>query len=283
MISAARGSTKLSQRLSGVVRKPGCENLAAVVPENVVRESIQRSSSRVYTENLGFRSFFGVSGVFVAVALVAQASLAVVLGFRAEKANTPAVQVVCMLAIAVYATIHLFNTVVHWRTLVLSLKDIIEGQVDPLEALNKFPAVKRLMKWYHDNFAVHTGGKYSLLLVIGAEVFELMVQAANANSMAGYLDWPALSFYGTLISTNFIMFGICMLSDERFVSQSVIITIDVIMGEPRASDASAKKSWFQGSCARATEGSREDLRLERAQKKTTLLRRKRASGRAVGG
>ncbi|GMI53358.1 hypothetical protein TeGR_g8605 [Tetraparma gracilis] len=85
------------------------------------------------------------------------------------------------------------------------------------------------MKWYNDNFAIHTGGRYSLLLVIGAEVFELMVQATNANSMAGYVDWPALSFYGTLISVNCILFGICMLSDERFISESVVITVDVVM------------------------------------------------------
>ena len=152
-------------------------------------------------------------------------------------------QVALFLCTALYSITHLFNSVVYWRTLVEGLFDVQEGNVDPLEALNKIPKAKRLMKWYNDNFAIHTGGKYSLLLVIGAEVFEFMVQSANANSMAGYLDWPALSFYATLISTNCILFGICMLSDERFVSPSVIITVDVIMGEPCASEASAKKSF----------------------------------------
>ena len=127
-------------------------------------------------------------------------AVAVILGFRAEKADISAVQVVCLHSIAIYAAFHLFNSAVYWRTLVEDLVDVEEGTVDPLEALDKIPAAKRLMKWYNDNFAIHTGGRYSLLLVIGAEVFEFMVQSANANSMAGYLDWPALSFYATLIS-----------------------------------------------------------------------------------
>ncbi|GMI40457.1 hypothetical protein TeGR_g3449 [Tetraparma gracilis] len=202
------------------------ENMATVTP---VLDGSQKNSSRVFAQDLRFRDFFGISGVFVATALLAQAGLALYLGFQAEAADIPAVQVVCLHGIAVYAASHFFNSAVYWRTLVEGLFDVQEGHVDPLAALDKFPAAKRLMKWYNDNFAIHTGGKYSLLLVIGAEVFELMVQAANANSMAGYLDWPALSFYGTLISTNCILFGICMLSDERFVSQSVVITVDVIM------------------------------------------------------
>ena len=158
-------------------------------------------------------------------------------------------QVALFLCTALYSITHLFNSVVYWRASVTNLVDRLEGTVDPLEKLNKLPIAKRLMKWYNDNFAIHTGGRYSLLLVIGAEVFEFMVQSANANSMAGYLDWPTLSFYGTLVSVNCILFGICMLSDERFVSQSVIITVDVVMGESRASDASAKKS-FEGPLAR---------------------------------
>jgi hypothetical protein len=187
-------------------------------------------SSRVFALDLRFRDYFGAAGVFVATALSAQVVLAIILGFRAEAAGIPAIQVVCLHGIAVYAASHLFNSAVYWRTLVEGLFDVQEGNVDPLEALNKIPKAKRLMKWYNDNFAIHTGSKYSLLLVIGAEVFELMVQSANANSMAGFLDWPALSFYGTLVSTNCILFGICMLADERFASQSVIITVDVIMG-----------------------------------------------------
>ncbi|GMI41462.1 hypothetical protein TeGR_g5044, partial [Tetraparma gracilis] len=190
---------------------------------------IQKSSSRVFARDLRFRDFFGISGIFVATALLAQVVLAVILGFHAEAAKISKVQVVCLHCIAVYAAFHLFNSAVYWRTLVEGLFDVQEGNVDPLEALNKIPPAKRLMKWYYDNFAVHTGGRYSLLLVIGAEVFEIVVQFTNANSMAGYLDWPALSFYGTLVSTNCIMFGICMLSDERFVSPPVVITVDVVM------------------------------------------------------
>ncbi|GMI41460.1 hypothetical protein TeGR_g5044, partial [Tetraparma gracilis] len=202
------------------------DNMAAVTP---VLGGIQKSSSRVFARDLRFRDFFGISGIFVATALLAQVVLAVILGFHAEAAKISKVQVVCLHCIAVYAAFHLFNSAVYWRTLVEGLFDVQEGNVDPLEALNKIPPAKRLMKWYYDNFAVHTGGRYSLLLVIGAEVFEIVVQFTNANSMAGYLDWPALSFYGTLVSTNCIMFGICMLSDERFVSPPVVITVDVVM------------------------------------------------------
>ncbi|GMI54081.1 hypothetical protein TeGR_g10254, partial [Tetraparma gracilis] len=194
-----------------------------------VRSDFKAGSGHHFAEDLRFRDFFGASGVFVATALLAQVVLAVILGFRAEVADISDIQVVCLHGIAAYAAFHLFNSVVYWRSLVEGLFDVQEGNMDPLEALNIIPAAKRLMKWYHDNFAIHTGGKYSLLLVIGAEVFELMVQATNANFMAGYLPWPALSFYGTLISTNCILFGVCMLSDERFISESVVITVDVIM------------------------------------------------------
>jgi hypothetical protein len=180
---------------------------------------------------------------------MAQVVFAVYLGFQAEARGIPDIQVVCLHGIAVYAAFHLFNSAVYWRALVEALFEVQEGTVDPLEVLDKIPKAKRLVKWYNDNFAIHTGSKYSLLIVIGAEVFELVVQASNANFMAGHLDWPDLSFYGTLISVNCILFGICMLSDERFVSQSVIITVDVVMGESRASDASAKKS-FEGPLAR---------------------------------
>ncbi|GMI52414.1 hypothetical protein TeGR_g2961, partial [Tetraparma gracilis] len=194
-----------------------------------VLDGIQKESSRAFAQDLRFRDYFGISGVFVAVALTAQICLAVILGFRAEAVGISAVQVVCLHGIAVFAASKLFNSAVYWRSLVEGLFDVQEGNVDPLEAWNKIPAAKRLKKWHNANFAIETGGNYSLLLIIGPEVFELMVQAANANFMAGYLDWPALSFYGTLISTNCILFGVCMLSDERFVSPSVIITVDVIM------------------------------------------------------
>ncbi|GMI32024.1 hypothetical protein TeGR_g5082, partial [Tetraparma gracilis] len=194
-----------------------------------VLDGIQKDTSRAFAQDLRFRDIFGISGVFVAVALTAQICLAVILGFRAEAAYIPAVQVVCLHGIAVFAASKLFNSAVYWRSLVEGLYDVQEGNVDPLEAWNKVPAAKRLKKWHNANFAIDTGGKYSLLLIIGPEVFELMVQATNANRMAGYVDWPALSFYGTLISINCILFGVCMLSDERFVSDSVIITVDVVM------------------------------------------------------
>ncbi|GMI57314.1 hypothetical protein TeGR_g12504, partial [Tetraparma gracilis] len=194
-----------------------------------VLDGIQKDTSRAFAQDMRFRDFFGISGVFVAVALTAQTCLAVILGFRAEAAGISDIQVVCLHGIAVFAASKLFNSVVYWRSLVEGLFDVQEGNVDPLEALNKIPAAKRLKKWHNANFAIDTGGKYSILLIIGPEVFELMVQATNANRMAGYVDWPALSVYGTLISINCILFGVCMLSDARIVGESVIITVDVIM------------------------------------------------------
>ncbi|GMI50282.1 hypothetical protein TeGR_g3670, partial [Tetraparma gracilis] len=75
----------------------------------------------------------------------------------------------------------------------------------------------------------HTDGKYSLLVVIGAEIFEFLVQSYNADVLARYQKWTILRNYGTLIFANFTIFGICMLSDERFVSAALIITIDVVI------------------------------------------------------
>jgi hypothetical protein len=88
------------------------------------------------------------------------------------------------------------------------------------------------LRRYHDNFAIHTAGRYSLLLVIGAEVFEFMVQTANANGLAKYLDWGRfVQVYGNLIFANCLVFGICLLTPERYIPPSALITIDVIIGK----------------------------------------------------
>jgi hypothetical protein len=208
-------------------------------------------------EELKFRNYFGLSGNFVALCLLAQAALAIYLGFKAEAAKNdiPTVQVVCLFCVATQATYYFFNSVVRWRAAVAAQIDIQEGRVDPLAALDNYPTAKRLAEYFNDNFAIHTGGKYSLLLVIGAEVLEFGVQALNANGLAGHLDWNILSQYLTLICTNFVIFGICLLADDRTVTASVMIAIDVLVGEfererserkgravaARASEASAKK------------------------------------------
>jgi hypothetical protein len=36
---------------------------------------------------------------------------------------------------------------------------VIRDEQDPLAGLDKFPLAKRLVKWYNDNFAIHTAGR----------------------------------------------------------------------------------------------------------------------------
>ncbi|GMI34434.1 hypothetical protein TeGR_g1892, partial [Tetraparma gracilis] len=175
--------------------------------------------------------------------LVVQTSLAVYMGWLSEENFSSAefeqqenqasgwmetTQVALFLCTALYSITHLFNSVVYWRASVTNLVDLQEGTVDPLAALNKFPAAKRLMQWYNDNFAIHTAGRYSFLLIVGAEAFEFMVQTYNANKLAAFLDWTDQKLYVTLIFTNFLVFGLCSLTPERYVSSSVIITFDVL-------------------------------------------------------
>jgi hypothetical protein len=147
---------RMSQKLSGKQR-----DTVAVVPEpppSVVVPVSTAASNIHIVETLHFWGFMGVTGQFVAVALVAQVSLAMLLSFRAEDAAAsdrppiPIEQVVCLSCTSLYATFHFFNSVVYWRSLVSNLVDVADGRVDPLEALDNFPLVKRLTKWYYDNF-----------------------------------------------------------------------------------------------------------------------------------
>jgi hypothetical protein len=126
-------------------------------------------------------------------------------------------QVALFLCTALYSITHLFNSVVYWRASVTNLVDRLEGTVDPLEKLNKLPLAKRLMKWYNDNFSFRTAGKYSFVLIVGAEVTEFLVQMLRANELAAFLDWTDQKLYLTLIFTNFLVFGLCFLTPERYV------------------------------------------------------------------
>ncbi|GMI30047.1 hypothetical protein TeGR_g10445, partial [Tetraparma gracilis] len=175
--------------------------------------------------------------------LVVQTSLAVYMGWLSEENFSSAdfeqqenqasgwmetTQVTLFLCTALYSITHLFNSVVYWRASVTNLVDRLEGTVDPLEKLNKLPLAKRLMKWYNDNFSFRTAGKYSFVLIVGAEVTEFLVQMLRANELAAFLDWTDQKLYLTLIFTNFLVFGLCFLTPERYVSASVIITVDAI-------------------------------------------------------
>jgi hypothetical protein len=88
-----------------------------------------------------------------------------------------------------------------------------------------------ILRRYHANLAIHTAGRYSILTVIAAEVFEFMVQTNNANNLAKYLDWRNMQLYGSLIFANFVLFGICILTPDRVIPSSALITIDVLIGE----------------------------------------------------
>jgi hypothetical protein len=68
-------------------------------------------------------------------------------------------------------------------------------------------------------------------VVVAAEVFEFMVQTNNANNLAKYLDWRNMQLYGSLIFANFVLFGICILTPDRYIPSSALITIDVLIGE----------------------------------------------------
>ena len=80
-------------------------------------------------------------------------------------------------------------------------------------------------------------GKYAFHKVIGAEIFELMVQATTAISMAGFLDWSTLRGYFALIAANCIIFGFCMLLPEQRIKPSAFVAFDVVFGEHRACEA----------------------------------------------
>ncbi|GMI33570.1 hypothetical protein TeGR_g12023, partial [Tetraparma gracilis] len=54
---------------------------------------------------------------------------------------------------------------------------------------------------YHANLAIHTAGKYSILMVLGSEMMEVVVQSDNANKIAkiwekqGVRDWIGYDKY----------------------------------------------------------------------------------------
>ncbi|GMI33994.1 hypothetical protein TeGR_g2719, partial [Tetraparma gracilis] len=212
----------------------GPENLAAVTPvlDSAPTAPPPASKSKL-AEELNFIDFFGFTGVFVSVALLAAGGLTLFLGYEVENSDiegTKIIQAACFYAIAVLAVVYWFTSVMLWREVVNNLVDVEEGRVDPLAALDKIPAAKNLMKWYHDRFAIHTGGRYSLVVVISAELFELVVQATNANTLAKYLDWSVMQLYGNVIFVNFLLFGICLMAPERLISSSTMITVDVVIG-----------------------------------------------------
>ncbi|GMH78359.1 hypothetical protein TrLO_g9996 [Triparma laevis f. longispina] len=192
--------------------------------------------------NLSFRGFFGYGGVFVAVSLLALGVLSLFLGYKAERNRTletdeirkvSHLQIMILYGIGELAFFYWFKFVMYWRSTVNALVDIHQGRTNPLQPLNRIPFVgsplRQLMQFYYDNFAIHTSGRFSILLVISAEVFEFAIQSYNANKLASILPWPILSAYLHLIFINFLIFGTCMLSPERFVSSSTIITIDNII------------------------------------------------------
>ncbi|GMI53472.1 hypothetical protein TeGR_g5488, partial [Tetraparma gracilis] len=155
------------------------------------------------------------------------------LGYRVETGpdiDYVTTQAVLFYLVGLLAIFYWFSFVMSWRALVNNLVDVHEGRVDPLAALDKIPAAKKLMKWYHANLAIHTAGRYSILTVIAAEVFEFMVQINNANNLAKYVDWRYMQLYGSLIFANFVLFGICILTPDRYIPSSALITIDVLIG-----------------------------------------------------
>ncbi|GMI27400.1 hypothetical protein TeGR_g5264 [Tetraparma gracilis] len=208
----------------------GSQNSVAPVIDSGSQTVPESASTSKLIEGLTFMGFAGATGVFVGIALLALGVLSLVIGLRAENSDDiSTLQVLLLYAVALLAFMYWFTFIMNWRDVVNDLADIHEGRVDPLAALNKIPAAKRMMKFYHDNFAIHTAGKFSILVVIGAEVFEFMVQSYNANNLAKFLDWSALSLYATIISVNFTIVGLCLLVPERFVPSSTLITIDVIV------------------------------------------------------
>ncbi|GMI54614.1 hypothetical protein TeGR_g7513, partial [Tetraparma gracilis] len=221
----------VGDRLSITKKKSDSDNLAAVTPVLDGTSPAPPPRSEV-ADSLTFYGFFGLSGAFVAVALFGIGALAMYLGNEVE--NSPEInyrvhQAMCLYLIGLLSIFYWFSFVMSWRTLVNNLADVHNKTVDPLAALDKIPAAKNLMKWYHDNLAIHTAGRYSILLVIAAEVFEFLVQTTNANNLAKFLDWRILEIYGNVIFANFLVFGFCLLTPDRYIPSSAFITIDVLI------------------------------------------------------
>ncbi|GMI51515.1 hypothetical protein TeGR_g1888 [Tetraparma gracilis] len=182
-------------RLS-VKKKAVSDNLATVTP---VLDGAPATGPSSLAGSYTFLQFFGFAGAFVAASLLALGALAMYIGYTAEQSkdihSLQHLQVILLHSVGLLAIFYWFSSVMSWRAVVNNLVDVHEGRVDPLAGLSKFPVAKNLMKWYHDNFAIHTAGRYSLLLVIGAEVFEFVVQTSNANFLAKFLDWKLMELY----------------------------------------------------------------------------------------
>ncbi|GMI27325.1 hypothetical protein TeGR_g10894 [Tetraparma gracilis] len=219
----------VGDRLSIKKKKSGSDNLAAVTP---VLDGTSPAPASKLADSLTFLGFFGLSGAFVAVALLGIGALAIFLGYRVETGPDIyylTTQAVLFYLVGLLAIFYWFSFVMSWRALVNNLVDVHEGRVDPLAALDKIPVAKKLMKWYHDNLAIHTAGRYSILVVVSAEAFEFMVQTANANGLAMHLDWNFMELYANVIFANFLVFGICLLTPDRYIPSSALITIDVLI------------------------------------------------------
>ncbi|GMI24037.1 hypothetical protein TeGR_g11498, partial [Tetraparma gracilis] len=131
--------------------------------------------------------------------------------------------------IAVVAVLHTFDSVVYWRQLVTKLLDVKLGKEDPLKALNKVPWLKPLVQGWRENFAIEHAGKYSIVLIVCIELVEFVTQTTNASQLARYLDWKTLGFYVNIIAANSVLFGVCLIVPERFVDESGMVAVDVLI------------------------------------------------------
>jgi hypothetical protein len=155
--------------------------------------------------------------------------------------------VLALHCIAVVAVLHTFDSVVYWRQLVTKLLDIELGTRDPLEKLNKVPWLKPLVQGWRDNFAIEHAGRYSIVLIVCIEVVEFVTQTTNASQLARYLDWETLGFYVNIIAANSVLFGVCLIVPERFVDESGMVAVDVLIGEQRAPRAKRAKEELVGA------------------------------------
>lgn len=133
--------------------------------------------------------------------------------------------------IALVAVLKTFDSVVYWRQLVANLLDTTAGKRDPLKKFDKVPWLKRLVKAWKDDFAIEGGGKYSIVLVVGIELVEFVTQSTSASRLARHLDWKYLGAYVQLIAGNALLFGVCLIVPEQYMSTSGMVAVDVIIGE----------------------------------------------------
>ncbi|GMI33858.1 hypothetical protein TeGR_g2266, partial [Tetraparma gracilis] len=131
--------------------------------------------------------------------------------------------------IALVAVLKTFDSVVYWRQLVANLLDITAGKRDPLKKFDKVPWLKRLVKAWKDDFAIEGGGKYSIVLVVGIELVEFVTQSTSASRLARHLDWKYLGAYVQLIAGNALLFGVCLIVPEQYMSISGMVAVDVII------------------------------------------------------